>query len=149
MPSLMTKHLNRLWQVVNAASTVADFARQSQTYTFSISGSVTVYLQAEQAEIRLVRWGLPKVDVFIQLQAAFGWRIATDQDAEGVYIVAKRRMLVGSLSRATFTLTVPHDAYLMLKLSQSNLLMTDVNGTLHIPPQDAQGQLQLPSITTE
>ena len=145
----MTKHLNTLWQVVNAASTVADFARQSQTYTFPVNGPVTVYLRAEQAEIRLVRWGQPKVDVFVQLQAAFGWRIATDQDADGVYVVAKRRMLVGSMSRATFTLTLPYDAYLILKLSESSVQMTDVNGTLHIPPKDAKGQLQLPSTTLD
>ena len=145
----MTKHLNTLWQVVNAASAVADFARQSQTYTFPINDPVTVYLQAEQAEIRLVRWGQPKVDVFVQLQAAFGWRIATDQNADGVYIVAKRRMIVGSMSRATFTLTVPHNAYLILKLRESSLLIADVDGTLHIPPKDAKGQLQLPSITLE
>jgi hypothetical protein len=145
----MTKHLNTLWQVVNAASTVADFARQAQTYTFPIIGVVTVYLQAEQAEIRLVRWGQPKVDVFVQLQAAFGWRIATDQDADGVYVVAKRRMIVGGMSRATFTLTVPHDAYLILKLHESSVLIADVNGTLHVPPRDAKGQLQLPSTTSE
>lgn len=145
----MTKHLNTLWQVVNAASTVADFARQSQTYTFPINGPVTVYLQAEQAEIRLARWGQPKVDVFVQLQAAFGWRIATDQDADGVYMVAKRRMIVGGMSRAAFTLTVPHDAYLILKLHESSLLIADVDGTLHVPPKDAKGQLQLPSTTLE
>ena len=143
----MTKHLNTLWQVVNAASAVADFARQSQTYTFSTSNPVTVYLQAEQAEIRLVRWGQPKVDVFVQLQVAFGWRIATDQNADGVYVVAKRRMLVGSMSKATFTLTLPHTAYLILKLHESSLLIADVDGTLHIPPKDAQGLLQLPSTT--
>ena len=143
----MTKHLNTLWQVVNAASAVADFARQSQTYTFSVSDPVTVYLQAEQAEIKLVRWGQPKVDVFVQLQVAFGWRIATDQNADGVYVVAKRRLLVGSMSKATFTLTVPHQAYLILKLHESSLLIADVDGTLHVPPKDAMGQLQLPSTT--
>lgn len=133
----MTKHLNTLWRVVNAASTVIDFARQAQTYTFPVNGPITVYLQAEQAEIRVVRWLLPKVDVFVQLQAAFGWRIVTDEDADGVYVVAKRRALVGAISRATFTLSVPHDAYLIFKLSASNLLMTDVNGSLNIPPQEA------------
>jgi hypothetical protein len=145
----MTKHLNTLWQVVNAASTVADFTRQSQTYTFPVGSAISVYLRAEQAEIRLVRWDLPKVDVFVQLQVAFGWRVATDQDADGVYVVAKRKMLLGRASRAKFTLTVPHDAYLILNLHQSSLLITDVNGTLHLPPKDDQGQLLLPSTVAE
>lgn len=145
----MTKHLNTLWQVVNAASTVADFTRQSQTFTFNVAPAITVYLRAEQAEVRLVRWEQPKVDVFVQLQAAFGWRVATDQNADGVYIVAKRRMLLGNMSRAKFTLTIPYDAYLILKLSQSSLLLTDVDGTMHVPPKTRQGILQLPSTVLE
>ncbi len=145
----MTKHLTTLWQVANAASSVADFARQSQTYTFAVGQAVTVFLRAEQAEIRLIRWGQPKVDVFVQLQAAFGWRVATDQNADGVYVVAKRRMLVGGLSKATFTLTVPHDAYLILKLTACSLLLADVDGTLHVPPKDTDGQLRLPSTLLE
>lgn len=145
----MTKHLNTLWQVVNAASTVADFTRQSQTFTFNVAPAITVYLQAEQAEVRLARWEQPKVDVFVQLQAAFGWRVATDQNADGVYIVAKRRMLLGNMSRAKFTLTVPFDAYLILKLNQSSLLLTDMDGTMHVPPKSPQGILQLPSTVLE
>lgn len=145
----MTKHLNTLWHMVNAASTVADFTRQSQTYTFAVTPAISVYLRAEQAEIKLVRWDFPKVDVFVQLQVPFGWRIATDQNADGVYIVAKRKMLLGTMSRAKFTLSVPHDAYLILNLRQSNLLITDVNGTLQLPPKDDQGQLLLPSAVGE
>lgn len=145
----MTKHLNTLWQVVNAASTVADFTRQSQTFTFNVAPAITVYLRAEQAEVRLVRWEQPKVDVFVQLQAAFGWRVATDQNSDGVYIVAKRRMLLGNMSRAKFTLTIPYDAYLILKLRQSSLLLTDVDGTMHVPPKTTQGILQLPSTVLE
>ena len=145
----MTKHLNTLWQVVNAASSVADYTRKAQTYTFPVSGAVTVYLQAEQSEIRLIRWEQPKVDIFIQLQAAFGWRIATDQDADGVYVVAKRRMLVGSMSRATFTLTVPQNDYLILKLTGSSLLVDGINGELHVPPKDTQGQFYLSSTVAE
>lgn len=145
----MTKHFNTLWQVVNAASTVADFTRQSQTHTFAVGQAVTVYLRAEQAEIRIVRWSQPKVDVFVQLQAAFGWRIATDQNADGVYVVAKRRPLVGGFSRATFTITLPHDAYLILKLAESNLLMSDINGEFHLPPQTTNGQLYLSSTILE
>ena len=145
----MTKHLNTLWQVVNAASAVADFARQSQTFTFQVGGPTTVYLRAEQAEIRVIRWEQPRVDVFVQLQAAFGWRIATDQNADGVYVAAKRRMLIGGMSRAAFTLTVPNSAYLILKLADCNLTIVDVNGTLQLPPKDDGGLLQLPSATPE
>lgn len=141
----MTKHLNTLWQVVNAASSVADFARQTQTYTFAVGKAITVYLRAEQANVRVERWSLPKVDVFLQLQAAFGWRVATDQDADGVYVVAKRRLLVGKWSRAAFTLSVPHDAYLILKLTDSNLVLADLEGTFHVPPRNREGQLALPS----
>ncbi|MBL8162361.1 MAG: hypothetical protein JNJ61_10285 [Anaerolineae bacterium] len=128
------QRLNTLWQAVSAASTVAEIARQSQTYHFSVSGPVSFYLHSENAEVRVTRWAQPQIEVTAQLQAAFGWRLATDQDEVGVYFVAKRRALVGSLSSAVFSVLVPHDTYLILKLTDGRVLLNGVTGTLHLPP---------------
>ncbi len=130
------QHLNTLWQLVNAASTVSELARQLQVYRFGVMGPITFYLRAENAVVHLARWRQPMVEVSAQLQAAFGWRIGTDQDEAGVYFVAKRRAVVGSLSRAVFRVNVPQDTYLVLKLSAGHLLLEDVNGTLNIAPPD-------------
>lgn len=137
------QHLNTLWQAVSAASAVAELARHSQTFHFGVPQPITFYLQAEYAEVRLKRWGYPRIEVTAQLQAAFGWRVAADQDDAGVYIVAKRRPVVGSLSRAVFDVSVPGDTYLMLKLSEGRLVIEDVSGALHIPPPDADGRVAL------
>jgi hypothetical protein len=137
------QHLNMLWQFVNAASTVSELARQSQTYRFGVMGPITLYLRAENAVVQVSRWQQPMVEISAQLQAAFGWRIVTDQDEAGVYFVAKRRMVVGGLSRAVFRVNVPWDTYLLLNLRNGHVLLEDVDGTLNITPQDHAGQVEI------
>lgn len=137
------QRLNTLWQAVNAASTVAELARQTQTYHFSVVGPVTFYLKAENAEVKITRWQQPKIEITVQLQAAFGWRLAAEQDEAGVYVVARRRALVGGLSRATFNILVPSDAYLVLNLSDGKLTLDHIDGSLRIPPPDAEGNIQI------
>ena len=134
------QHLNTLWKAVNAASVVTDLARQSQTFHFAVNGATTFYLRAEQASVRVTRWTQPRIEVEVQLQAAFGWRLETDQDEAGVYMVAKRRAIVGGLSSATFSLFVPHSTYLLLKLDDGQIVLEHVTGTLHIPPN---GELKI------
>ena len=141
----MVEHLNTIWKAVNAASTVSELARQSQTYHFPVAGPVTLYLRAEQAEVRLTRWTKTEIEVMAQLQAAFGWRLATDQDEAGVYIVARRRALLGGLSRVVFSIFAPHDTYFLLKLDESRVLLDQVNGALHIPPAAKETYLKIES----
>jgi len=129
------QHLNTLWQLVNAASTVTELARHTQTYRFGVmSGPITLYLRAEQAEVQIARWGQPQVVITAQLQAAFGWRVASDQDEAGVYFVARRRPVVGGLSRALFRVSVPYNTFLVLKLDGGRLTLEAVHGTLELGP---------------
>jgi hypothetical protein len=137
----MVHHLNTLWKAVNAASVVTELARQSQTYHFAVNGPMTFYLRAEQATVRVIRWTQPRIEVEVQLQAAFGWRLATDQDEAGVYLVAKRRAVVGGLSRATFSIFAPHTTYLILKIEDGQIILEHVSGTFHVPP--GSGELKL------
>jgi hypothetical protein len=137
------QHLNMLWQLVNAASTVSELARQSQIYRFGVIGPITLYLRAENAVVQVSRWQQPMVEISAQLQAAFGWRIGTDQDEAGVYFVAKRRVVVGGLSRAVFRVNVPGDTYLILKLKSGHILLEDVDATLNIAPQDSTGHMEI------
>jgi hypothetical protein len=128
------QRLNQLWQLAGAASNAAaglrDLTLHTQTYTFWVRDDqpLTVYLRAEKAEIRLWRWARPQVEVATRLQRAFGWRVATDQDDAGVYIAARRRRVVGGLSTALFELTVPQQAYLMLKLDDCGVYLGGVDG---------------------
>lgn len=144
----MVKHLNTLWQVATAASSVTDFARQSQTqtYVFRVNEPTTVYIRAEQTEVRVTRWNVAQVEITLQLQASFGWRTAAEQDDAGVYVVAKRRPLLGMASSAVIRVIAPQDAYLLLKLENGRVLVDDVWGTLRLPPLEESFEIpQLPS----
>ena len=137
------QHLNNLWQAVNVASSVTEFARQSQTFHFNVTGEVTFYLRAESAEVRITRWNEPKIEVTAQVQAAFGWRMETDQDDAGVYVVASRRPVVGTLSSALFSVLVPKNAYLILKLADGRVILNHIDGTLQVPPAAVDGAIVL------
>lgn len=128
------QHLDHLWKLVSAAASVRDMAQMTRTYQFAVLSAITCYLHVEHAEVRIARWQKPEIQAKVTLQAGFGWRVATDQDEAGVYLVAKRRSLVGSIARAQFVITLPTETHLVLKLEHSHLELCDLNHTLHIPP---------------
>lgn len=132
------QHLDNLWKLVSAASTVRDLALEARELAFVVQGPTTFYLHAEQADISIRRHNEPQLRARARLQAAFGWRLLSDQDEAGIYIVARRRAVVGGLSRAAFEITTPLDTYLMLRLENCTLRMEDLHGLLEIPPS-AQG----------
>lgn len=129
-----TQRLNALWQVMKAAGRVTEFTQQSRAYHFGVSEPITFFLEAENAEVRVARWDLPQIKVEAKLRAAFGWRVATDQDAAGVYVVAKGRPVMGGLLRARFDVLIPEDVYVVLKLENSRIVLEKVDGTLELPP---------------
>jgi hypothetical protein len=131
--SIMQK-LTTLWQIANAASQVADMARSSGTYRFGVTGDATFYLHTAGADVHITRWTQPLIEVGATLQAPFAWRIETDQDDAGVYFVARRRRVVGSLAGATFRISVPPSTHLILKLESSRLSLDHLNGTVELPP---------------
>lgn len=123
----------RLWQAVNAAAELREMTRERRTYVFHTSGPVTFYLRAEKADVQIARWKLPKVEVSVRLEGAFGWRLAAEQDDAGVYVVAHRRRVLGEFSSALFSVVVPHDTHLALKLEDGQVRLVNVNGLLEIP----------------
>lgn len=129
------QHLNTLSQLVNAASTVVELTRSSQTYTFNVGSRVTCYLHVAGGEVRVTRRDAPVIDVTAQLQAPFAWRIAAEQDEAGVYFVALRRPIVGAMAGASFAVAVPTDAHLTLQLERTRLTLEAVDGVIDLPPQ--------------
>lgn len=128
------QNLNTLWQVLNAANSVRELSTSTQTYRFGVTAATTFYLQAEGVAVEITRWAQPMIEVTMRLQAAFGWRVASDQDEAGVYVVARRRTLVGGLSGGSFEVFVPYNTYLILKLTDGRVQLENVNGTLNLPP---------------
>lgn len=129
------QHLNTLTQLVNAASSVVELARSSQTYVFNIASSATCYVHVRDGEVRIARHSAPQIEIAAQLQAPFAWRVAAEQDEAGVYLVALRRPVVGAVGGASFLITVPESAHLALRLEHSRLSLEDVNGLIELPPQ--------------
>jgi hypothetical protein len=127
------QRIHRLMQVVNAASSVAEIVREKQVYRYGVQSACALYLHAEGAEVRLFRWELPAIEIVAQLQASFGWRIASEQDEAGVYFVAKRRPFVGAVAGGTFALTVPRETHVILRLERCQVWMTNVSSTVEIP----------------
>jgi hypothetical protein len=141
------QRLDSLWKLVSAASAVRDMAFEKKAYEFKVAPKTTFYLHAENARLTLKRWHEPKITVHAELQAGFGWRIQTEQDDAGVYLVAKRRTIIGNLSRAQFRVLLPHDAYVVVKMENGSVEMDDIQHTLHIPPPDSDNTVTI-QITT-
>ena len=127
--------LNTLWQLVNTAAAMRDLAQHTKKYYFPVTGPLTFYLRTENAAVHISRWNRPMIEVTTILQGSFGWRIATEQDEAGVYVAAARRLLVGGLASARFEARVPRDTHLALNLTDSSLLLTNIDGKMEIPPQ--------------
>lgn len=136
--------LNTLWRLASAASSVRDIAQHTRTYQFAVRDQITFYLRAENADVTIIRWSRPMLEVTARLQAAFGWRIVTDQDDAGIYVAAGRRAVVGGLSSARFDVLLPHNTYIVLNLSGGSCILQQVDGTLQIdPPTSNTSQITL------
>lgn len=125
-----------LRKLAAAAGTVRDIAFESRSYEFQVQQPLTLYLDAGPAHVTLQRSTEPRITVDIRLQAGFGWRIIHDQDEAGVYIVARRRAIVGPIARAEFMVSVPDSVDTVLKLENGQLTLNDINGMVELPAND-------------
>jgi hypothetical protein len=136
-----------LWAALDTTAAAASQATsESFRQLFNVQLPCTVYVRAAHCQVDVRRQaGEPaheRVELRATLRAAFGWEFSTDQDSEGVYIVAKRKPVVGALANARFTLTVPSGAHLVLHLTPGSVHLVDFDGkiTLEGASQDETGR---------
>ncbi|SRR5258706_688200 len=129
--SLLQRGVETAVQVTAESATVA--TTKSYFRIFEVTLPTTVYVRASQIQITVRRKAGTQVQFSASLRASFGWTFAAEQDDAGVYIVAKRKPLVGSLSSASFTLIVPPEANLIFHLTPGAVRLYDVDGKLSIP----------------
>lgn len=129
------QHLENLWKAVNLVGSVRDIAVESKTYQWDITPPITFFLQVDHADVTLKRHDTPMIQAEVELQTGFGWQIMTDQDEVGVYIVGKRKPVIGTIGRAKFAITVPHNIHVTLKLQHCQLTLDDFNRTLDLPAE--------------
>lgn len=126
---------NTVRKLMETAASVREIADEKKTLTYQVNGATTLYLQTEQAHVTLSRWTERRIEILMALQLSVGWRYAADQDEAGVYIVAMRRPVVGSLSRAEFNLLVPTDTHVIFKLKDCAMTLNAINGQIELMPQ--------------
>jgi hypothetical protein len=115
------------------AETAATAASKSFEQWFTVTPPTTVYVRASQCNITIRYRPGDRVELAANLRASFGWELAADQDSAGVYIVAKRKPVVGKMSTARFTLTVPPEVNLVLHLTPGTVRLENVDGKLTVP----------------
>lgn len=128
------QHISKLTQLAAAAATVSELALKAQTHRFGAPGPLTLYAHLKAADVTVERRMLPYLEIGVQLQAPFAWRVAFDQDDAGVYVVALRRSLVGELGGGSFKLIVRPDTYLHLRLDGCKLTLLDLHTSVQLPP---------------
>jgi hypothetical protein len=111
------------------AETAATATTKSFVQIFTVNLPTTVYV----SEVTVRYQPGTRVELSANLRASFGWELAAEQDEVGVYIVAKRKPLVGTLSSANFTLIVPPEANLIFHVTPGTVKLTNVDGKLNIP----------------
>ncbi len=108
-------------------------SQRTFTQVFNVTPPVTVYVRASHCRVTLRRASAHKVILEANLYRAFGVELAAEQDEAGVYIVARRKAVVGKVTRTDFTLTVPNDSHLAFHLTPGDVVLEDVDGLLELP----------------
>ena len=95
-------------------------ARQRRVVAYEVRGPTTVYVRASHCRVTVRRTGMQQVQVEGELRQAFGWQWVTERDEAGVYVILKRKPLVG--------------AYLVFHLTPGSVHLQDFSGRLSIAP---------------
>ena len=128
------RHLGNIWKAARLLNSARDLAVETQRFHWDVRTPSTLFLQAEQSDIQLALHDQPQILAKIELRAGFGWQLTTDQDAAGVYIVAVRKRVIGSIARGKFHFSLPRGVYISLQLKQCRLGFDNLTASLDLPP---------------
>lgn len=130
----MTRKLEKAWKAFKLLGAARDIAIETRRFHWDVRPGATFFLQAQYADIRLAANAGRQIAAKIELQAGFSWQLVTDQDEAGVYIIARRKSLIGSMSRGRFDIALPRDAHISLKLEHCQLCLADLHTALDLKP---------------
>lgn len=119
---------------------------RSLTQVFNVTSPITVYVRASHCRVTVRRASAAKVTLEANLYRSFGVELTAEQDSAGVYIVAKRRPVVGTVSRADFTITVPPDCHLAFHLTPGDVVFEDLDGIMELPATQVFASIETPSV---
>ena len=101
---------------------------------FPVSDPTTMYIRGSQCRVAVQYHDYDHVEIYTNLYAAFGVRLIVEQDEAGVYVIVKRRRLLGLFSRSEVRIHVPHYCNLAFSLTPGDIELQQINGVLEIPP---------------
>lgn len=107
-------------------------AEHLYTQVFNITPPTTVYLRASHCRVTVRPAQNAKVTLEATMQRAFGIKFASDQDEAGVYIVVRRKPVVGTVARADLTLIVPQNTHLALHLTPGDVVFESIEGMINL-----------------
>ena len=112
---------------MNLVNSARELAIETRRFQWKVTAPNTFFLQAEHADIRIGTTNRASISAKAELQVGIGWQLATDQDEAGVYIVARRKPVIGSIGRAKFTIALPPGIHLSLKLDHCQLCVWKIS----------------------
>lgn len=101
---------------------------------FPVEFPITVFVRASKCHVTVYYHELDQVELHASLYAAFGMRLIIERDEAGIYVVARRRRVVGAFSRSEFTVVVPRYCHLAFNLTPGHVRFIRLNGVLQVPP---------------
>lgn len=107
--------------------------QRSFTQVFAVSRPATVYVRGSHCAVSVRRHDAPRVELEANLARAFGVELTAEQDEAGIYIVARRKPVVGAAARLELALTVPPDAHLAFHLTPGDVSFLDLDGLAELP----------------
>lgn len=133
---------------------VGTSTQRAHLRVFKVADPVTVFIRGSRCQVKVRYHDLDQVEIYARLYNAFGVQFATEQDDAGVYIVVKRRRLLGAISRADFLVMVPRYAHLAVNLTPGTVRVEEVDGILEILPRKEAApalltQIKEPSLKLE
>ncbi len=129
----MTRHVQQLWKAIDLLGYARDLAYESTTYRWEVSRPNTFFLDAEYADVTLNRQETAQISATVRLRASFSWQLTTEQDDAGVYVVARRKAVIGNVGQARFVISVPTDIHVSLRLRHCRLSLEGFDGALDLP----------------
>jgi hypothetical protein len=93
-----------------------------------------VYVYATHSRVTIRRKPGNQIELDANVRGAFGLNFSIEQDEAGVYIVAKRKPVAGTLAWVDLTLTVPPEARILAHLTPGQLALKDVDGLIEAMP---------------
>ena len=127
--------LKRLQGALELLLSLRDLTTLSRNYQWEARAPSSFYLEAEYAEVNLSRCDEDQLSVALRLRSSMSWKLATEQDDAGVYVVLKRKPLIGNIGRARFSARIPRGVHISLQLQNSVLCLEEMVSALDLPPE--------------